>query len=171
MSGPLLIICCGLPGVGKSTVSEYATKRLGATRYRTDEVRYDLFDDPEYTPAEMRKTYDELLDRVRAELVSGADIVVDGTFKQPRERERAAAIAEETGATVRFVRVTCPEDVVQERIEQRTNDASDADLSVYYELRDQFEPIAREHLVIDNSGSLVTVKQQVDQKLLASLDG
>ncbi|WP_201289209.1 AAA family ATPase [Halovenus carboxidivorans] len=169
MSGPLLIVYCGLPGVGKSTVSAYTADQLSAVRLRSDEVRYDLFDEPEYTAEEMRRTYDELLDRARQRLAAGEDVVVDGTFKEADKREQAAAIAAETDATVYFVRVTCPPDTVRERLEARTDDASDADLSVYQKHREQFEAIDREHVVIDNGGSLPTTRSRVDRKLLGTI--
>jgi predicted kinase len=170
MSGPLLVVCCGLPGVGKSTVSRYVAEQLPATRYRTDEVRHDLFGDPSYTSAETRSTYDELLERARAGLETGQDVVVDGTFKYDRERDRAAAVGEGTGATVRFVRVTCPPAVVRERIQSRTDDASDADVDVYRKHREQFDPLAREHLTVDNGGDLADTYRQVDRRVLPDSD-
>lgn len=165
MHSPRLVVYCGLPGVGKSTVSEYTAEQLSAIRYRSDEVRYDLFDDPAYTPEEMARTYEEMLDRTREDLDAGRDVVVDGTFKRARDREEARAIARETGAQLQFVRVTCPPAVVRDRITSRTDDASDADLSVYEKLREEFEPLECDHVVIDNSGSLAETREQVDRKL------
>lgn len=166
MHSPRLVVYCGLPGVGKSTVSEYTAEQLSATRYRSDEVRYDLFDDPEYTPAEIRKTYQELLNRTRRELAAGRDVVVDGTFKQARHREQAETVARETSATLQFVRVICPPEVVRKRITNRTDDASDANLSVYKELREEFEPLESEYVVINNGESLAETREQVDAKLI-----
>jgi predicted kinase len=166
MAGPLLVVCCGLPGVGKSTVSAYITEQRSATRYRTDELRHELFETPSYTTAEGRATYEELFDRTEERLEGETDVVVDGTFKYARERDRAAQLGEEHGATVRFVRVTCPPAVVCERIQSRTDDASDADVSVYQSHRDQFEPLAREHVTVDNSGDLDDTYRQIDRTVL-----
>jgi predicted kinase len=160
------VVYCGLPGVGKSTASEYTAEQLSATRYRSDEVRYDLFDDPDYTPEEMARTYEEMLDRTRTDLESGRDVVVDGTFKLSRDRERAKALAEDTGAALQFVRVTCPAEVVRERIVNRTDDASDADLSVYETIKSEFNPLEADHVVIDNGGSLAKTYEQVNQTVL-----
>jgi len=163
---PRFVVYCGLPGVGKSTASEYTAERLSAVRFRSDEVRYDLFENPTYTPAEMDRTYEEMLKRARAELAAGRDVVVDGTFKQRRRRERAKGVAADTGAALQFDRVTCPPEVVRERIDDRTNDASDADLSVYQQHREQFEPLEAEHVVIDNGGTLAETRAQIDRALL-----
>ena len=169
MPSPLLVVYCGLPGVGKSTVSRYTADQLGASRHRSDEVRQELFEEPSYTPAELRATYEELLERARADLEAGRDVVVDATFRERPERDRAAAVAEETGATVTFVRVTCSPEVVRERLQARTDDPSDADLAVYREHRESFEPLVREHVTVDNSGSLAETRRQVDQHVLDPL--
>jgi hypothetical protein len=170
MHSPLLVACCGLPGVGKSTVSAYVAEQLPAARHRSDEVRHDLFDDPEYTPAEGRRTYDELLNRTRAGLDAGEAVVVDGTFKHVDDRDRIVSVAVETGVTARFVHVTCPPAVVRDRLRSRTDDASDADVDVYRKHREQFEPLDREHVAIDNSGSLEDTYRQVDRHLLSDPD-
>jgi predicted kinase len=167
MSGPLLVVCCGLPGVGKSTVSAYIAENRSATRLRTDEVRHDLFENPSYTPDEGRRTYEELFERTREQLNAGVDVVVDGTFKHARERDQAETLAADAGTTLRFVHVTCPPAVVRERIQSRTDDASDADVSVYQKHRDQFEPLERDHVTVDNSGDLTSTHRQVDRRLLA----
>lgn len=167
MAGPLLVVCCGLPGVGKSTISGYIAEQLPATRCRTDEVRHDVFAEPSYTPAETRSTYEELFERACARLDDGRNVVVDGTFKDARARDEIVSVAEETGAAVQFVRVTCPPAVVRERIQSRTDDASDADVSVYQKHRDQFEPLARAHVTVDNGGDLADTYRQVDSLVLA----
>lgn len=163
----LLVVYCGLPGVGKSTVSRYTAEQLDAARYRSDEVRQDLFDEPEYTEQETRTTYEALLERARSDLEAGQDVVVDATFNQAGERDRAAAVAERAGAAVEFVRVVCPPEIVRERIRARTGDASEANLEVYREHRETFEPLEREHVTIDNSGTLEESREQVDRRVLA----
>jgi predicted kinase len=152
--------------VGKSTVSEYTAEGLSAVRFRSDEVRYDLFENPAYTPEEIQQTYEEMLDRAGRELDAGRDVVVDGTFKEVSQRDRARAVARETDARLQFVRVTCPPEVVRDRLDDRTDDASDADLSVYKQHRAKFEPLDVEHVCIDNGGSLAETREQVEQKLL-----
>lgn len=160
---PRLLTYCGLPGVGKSTISGYTAERLGAVWYRSDEVRGDIFDDPAYTPDESARTYEEMVGRARKDLNAGRNVVLDGTFKQARDRKRANELARETGVAQQFVRVICPPAVVRDRITARTDDASDADLSVYETLRSKFEPLETDHVVIDNGGSLAEAREQVDQ--------
>lgn len=159
----MLVVVCGLPGTGKSTVSERVAGRLDAHLLRTDVVRKELFPDPDYTSAESQAVYDEILDRAASHLDAGDDVVLDGTFRRASMRERAAGVAERCGADLRLVRVTCAESVVKRRIQERVDDESDADFSIYKLLKDEFEPIERDHLVIDNSGSLAETEARIDE--------
>ncbi|WP_255170499.1 AAA family ATPase [Natrononativus amylolyticus] len=156
-----LIVVCGLPGTGKTTVAAELTDRLAGELVRTDVVRKDLFASPAYTAAETRATYDETLSRARDSLAGGEPVVLDGTFRRPALRERTRGLAEDAGARYDLVWVTCREDVVRERIAARNGDASDADFEVYKLLQSEFETPAEAHHHVDNSGTLAETRRQV----------
>lgn len=156
-----LVVVCGPPGTGKTTVARMVADRLGAARLRTDVVRKDLVDDPSYDDEETDRTYATLLDRARERLESGDDVVLDGTFRERRFRERARETARDAAAAFTLVRVTCDEPVVRERIRTREGDASDADVAVREQLREAFEPVEGDHAVVDNSGSLDRTRRRV----------
>ncbi len=167
MPRPTLIVYCGLPGVGKSVASAYTAAQLPAERYRSDEVRKRLFPAPEYTDQETVATYEELLACARSELTADGDVVLDATFRSKRFRDRAAAVARKAEAAIEFVHVTCELDIVRERIESRTDTVSDAAFGEHLQLRRSFEPIEREHVVIDNSGTIDETKRQLDRSVLS----
>lgn len=156
-----LIVVCGLPGTGKTTVANEIASRLDGTVIRTDVVRKELYPDPEYTAAETRATYDELFSRAGATLERDGTAVLDGTFRRAELRERARAVAEERRAAFDLVRVECDEDVVRDRIAEREGDASDADYSVYELLEAEFEPPTLRHVTVDNSGSVGDTRRQL----------
>ncbi|MFC3477428.1 AAA family ATPase [Halobacterium litoreum] len=158
-----LVVVCGLPGAGKTTVAEHAVDALDATLFRTDVVRKDLFPDPEYTREEMRAVYDELFSRAEDAVADGDAVVLDGTFKRREYRGRARRAAEELGVPFTLVRVACEEDVVRERIRARSGDASDADFEIHQQYREEFESLAGEHARVDNSGTLEETLAQVDR--------
>ncbi|AHF98832.1 kinase [Halostagnicola larsenii XH-48] len=158
-----LVVVCGLPGTGKTTVARELAERTGGTLIRTDVVRKDLFPDPEYTDEEVQVTYDELFDRARAAVERDAVAVLDGTFRRESLRDRARRVARDSNAQFDLVRVTCSEDVVRERIEERENDESDADFSVHKLLRSEFESPTLSHQTIDNSGSVAETRRQIAQ--------
>lgn len=161
--GPELVVVCGLPGVGKTTVAETIRERVDGDAHllRTDVVRGDVVSDPDYTEEELRRVYDELFSRVGDRLARGESVVVDGTFKRTVHRERARDLAAEHDAEFRLVRVECDEETVRERIAARTDDASDADFDVYKLYKEEFEPIEEACITIDNSGSTAQTRERV----------
>lgn len=156
-----LVVVCGLPGTGKTTVAGEFAARFEADRIRTDVVRKDCFPDPEYTAAETRATYEETLNRAARALERDGVAVVDGTFRRESLRKQARAVAREEDAAFELIRVECAESVVRRRIEAREGDESDADFDVHKLLQSEFEPPTMAHHTIDNSGTLPEMREQV----------
>lgn len=156
-----LIVVCGLPGAGKTTVAREVVDRTDARLIRTDVVRKEIITEPTYTAEETTMVYEEAFDRARETLQDGTDVVIDATFRNRDFRIRALETAEEVDAEFRLVRVVCEEDVVRRRIQQRVDDASDADFEVHQMFRETFDRVALQHDVIDNSETLTETRRQV----------
>lgn len=156
-----LVVLCGLPGVGKSTVARDLADELDADVLRTDAIRKDLRAEPRYDGEETRRVYARMLDQARAALESGTDVVLDGTFQRARHRRWAESLAESTGSGFEVVRVRCDESVAVERITDRDPDVSDASRRTYYQLMESFEDLALDHVTIDNSRSREATRRQV----------
>ncbi|MFC7072170.1 AAA family ATPase [Halovenus rubra] len=159
-----LVAVCGLPGVGKSTVSSYMTERLDAVRLRTDAIRKELVDEPTYSDAERNRVYDELVDQANQHLTDGASVVLDATFTKVAHREQVKSVADDNDVSFQLIRVVCDEETVARRIESR-EDISDADLSVYRELKAEFDPITIGFDQVDNSETISQTHDQVDSLL------
>ena len=158
---PRIVVVCGLPGAGKTTVAEHAADLVDGPLFRTDVVRKDLFPDPEYTDAEMRAVYEELFDRAAAAVRRGDAAVLDGTFQHSNLRDEIQLVGDRLGVPVTFVKVDCDADTVRERIRARSNDASDADFEIHCQYRESFDDVEREHAVVDNSKGLDATRAQV----------
>jgi predicted kinase len=167
---PALVVVCGLPGVGKTTVARTIADRLGARLVRTDVVRKDLFPDPEYTDAEERAVYTELLQRGGEALDEGRPAVLDGTFHDASYREHASDLAAEYDASIRFVHVVCEEATVEKRIRAREGDESDATFAIHQRFRALFDPLERRHVTVDNSGDEAATLEQVRQAFAAEVE-
>ncbi|NHN43211.1 AAA family ATPase [Halorubellus sp. JP-L1] len=161
----MLVVVCGLPGAGKTTVAGDVVDRLDAVRIRTDVVRKELFDEPEYTDAETDAVYRAVRDRADAALAADDHVVLDGTYREREFREPAYDLAREHGVDCVVLKVEAADDVVRERIREREDDASDADVSIYEHYRDRFDPLEVDHVVVDNSGSIAETKAQVERAL------
>ena len=156
-----LVVVCGLPGVGKTTVAERIADHVDGRIRRTDVIRKELFDDPEYTDAETEAVYVELLSRARGDVDAGDAVVLDATFADDRFRTDARETAAEAGAEFDLVEVACDEDVVERRIERRDG-ISDADFDIHLHFKQLFDEVATDHVVVDNSGTEPETFAQVD---------
>ena len=156
-----LVAVCGLPGVGKSTVSSYVTEVVDGVRLRSDVVRNELFDDPPYTEASRNRVYDELFEQAGQLLAGGDSVVVDATFRERSRRLAAREAARTNDARFRLLHVVCERDVAEQRIATR-EDISDADVEVYRNFRKEFEPVELDHDRVDNSGSLSQTRERVE---------
>ena len=162
---PCLVVVCGLPGVGKSTVAAEVVDRLGGTLRRTDAVRKEIRAEPRYDTAESRRVYARIVDEARDDLTAGRNAIVDGTFQRTRHREWARDLADDLDCRFELVRVVCDEAAAVERVAARDLDSelSDASLDTYYMLMKSFEEIELPHVRIDNSRSLETTELQVER--------
>lgn len=157
-----IVVVCGLPGVGKTTVAKAIAEAVDGAVLRTDVIRQELVENPVYTAAEKERVYDELFERAREHLTDGRTVVLDGTYRKRIYRDRARSVAAALDTGFELVNVQCDESVVERRIAEREDDASEADFAVYEQYRDSFEPFVGDHLSIDNSGALETTRRQVD---------
>ncbi|RLM57169.1 AAA family ATPase [Halobellus sp. Atlit-31R] len=164
MTGRLLVVT-GLPGVGKTAVAREIAGRVDGRLIRTDVVRTDCFEDPEYTAHERATVYDEVFARARKTLSDGGAAVLDGTFRKRSDRARAAGLAAELDASLGVVAVECEPSVAEARIAAREGDESDADVEVYREFRERYEPIELPHVTVDNSGAFEATRDRLDALL------
>ena len=156
-----LVVVCGLPGVGKTTVAERVAAHVDGRIRRTDVIRKELFDDPEYTDAETEAVYDELLARARDDVDAGDAVVLDATFADARFRAAARETAAAAAAEFDLVEVACDEAVVERRIERRDG-ISDADFEIHLHFKELFDEVATDHVVVDNSGTEAETFAQID---------
>lgn len=153
--GPTVVLTCGLPGTGKSTVARALKEVLGGSILRSDVVRKRLagvsmerrsggaVDQGIYDSRSGDKTYAALEAEARVELLAGRSVIVDAAFPSPARRARFVRLAEELGARWVCVHLVTPEDVVLERLARRdteTGEVSDADEAVYFAARERFLP-------------------------------
>lgn len=167
---PLLIVMCGLPGSGKTTLARALAERLGLELLRTDELRQQLQGRERqiagrYQAGARAEVYGELLHQAGQRLERGESLVLDGTFSRAALREAALNVGRDFAADTVLVHCACPRDVALERIAARLQrpgaDASEAQPAVYDQLLAEWEwsPGLTHDCRVDTTGAL---EQQVE---------
>jgi predicted kinase len=148
----MLIIVCGLPGTGKTTLAKALAERFSAEHVSSDLIRKELMARPTYRPEEKAKVYDELVTRVAELLAQGDSVVADATFYRRSLRSRLVEAAEKAGTKVHFVLCQLDQAEVLDRMTAGgERGGSDADYNIYLRIKDEFEPLKVKHAIVDCS--------------------
>jgi predicted kinase len=148
---PRVILFCGLPGVGKTTLAKSVACRTGASLLSSDKIRKELIEHPTYTRTEGRLVYDILMLLTKYLVAGGIDCILDATFNRERSRIEVENKLHSNNVQLYVIECTCPEEIVLERLRNRKNDFSDADYSVYSKMKSIYEHVQGKHLDIDTS--------------------
>lgn len=149
-----LLITHGLPGSGKTHVTQQLLERAGAVRVRSDVERKRLAGlaaeadsrriGDLYTAAATEATYASVLERAGSSLRAGFPTVIDAAFLRRTERKRARRLAEDCGVAFAILDCQAPLPLLRERVQQRHargGDASEADVAVLEDLAKAAEPL------------------------------
>jgi len=133
-----LILIGGGPGTGKTTLAHALAEKVGAQVISTDDVRRQMqhagsvagaagvLDEGLYTAENVAAVYDEVLRRAQLDLCGGQSVILDGSWRDARQRQRARGLAGQTASPI--VEFTClvPLDEASARIRNRSATTSDA---------------------------------------------
>jgi predicted kinase len=162
---PVLFLITGLPGVGKSTVAQLLQKRTQGIILNSDEIRRELFPITRtYSSKETQAVISETERRATVALQEGGNVILDALFTKQNAREQYQKLAQEHRADFKVIFVTSTDEVVRERLELRpsTNNPSEATYDHYLDRKKYFEEVISPYAVIDNSGNLDSLINQVE---------
>lgn len=148
----MLLIVCGLPGSGKTTIADALSKRLKAPHISSDIIRKQMHERPVYTEDEKREVYRAMAARALEMFRGGEEtVVLDATYYKKEYLDMARMAAQKAGSMMLIIECTINDNEAKKRIGSRKKGPSDADFDVYLKLKREAEPIEDEHLTIDCS--------------------
>ena len=142
---------CGLPGVGKTTIARQLAPLLNGVILSTDKIRKELFDKPSYGRRERKLIYDILILLAKYLCNSNVNCILDATFSREKSRQEIRNKLELCSKEISIIECICPEDIVIARLNARKHDFSDADFSIYKNMKRIYEPVKKEHVTVDTS--------------------
>jgi len=147
----MIVIVCGLPGVGKTTFAKKLAPLINATVLSTDKIRKELISLPTYEKDERRLIYDVMILSAKYLHNSGANCILDATFNREDSRTE---VKKKLGIQDRdffVIECMCPENIIISRLKERKNDYSDAGVEVYKKMKKIYENVKRKHITIDTT--------------------
>ncbi len=166
---PVLIVVSGLPGTGKSFFSKRLAERVPLLVLESDALRKALFSLPSHSAGESFQLFRTIHLLIEELLKGGISLVLDATNLSERFRERLYSIADRINARLVMVLVEAPPEVVRQRLADRAGDPegnSDADWSVYCQMKSSVERISRNHYVVDTSRDIAPVIDKVVREIM-----
>lgn len=140
----ILIIVAGLPGSGKSTFAKALSDKINASYFNTDIIR-KTENIEGYNEKDKKKVYDLMVQKIE----SGKNLILDGTFYLREIRSQFLKKSAEKEMNPIFIEVKADEELIKKRISQK-REWSDADFNVYLRMKNEYEPIEEDHLLLDS---------------------
>ncbi len=163
----LIILFCGLPGVGKTRLANELAPLINAIVLSTDKIRKELISTPTYKKEEKALIYDVMLLMARYlhNAAMGVNCILDATFNTEQSREDARKKMRNviSAEQIYVVECICPEEIVINRLKARKGDYSDADVEIYRRMKQLYEPVREyeRHVVIDTSQDPKTKAEEI----------
>lgn len=159
----MIIVIRGLPGSGKTTLArKLANYTMDEFPFEsmivlsTDVIRKELFPKPKYTSEESAIVYKVLFYTARQLNLVGSNVILDATFINDNG-DGTSNIAYEVGVKeddVKIIECICAQDIALERIKNRKNDYSDADETIYHNMKDVYKITENPHITTDTTNGI-----------------
>ena len=147
----MIVLICGLPGVGKTTIVKNLAPLIDAIILSSDKIRKELIPNPTYTKEERKLIYDVMVLIAIYLQNSGTNIILDATFNKEDSRNKVKQRIRVPRDEFFIIECVCPENIIFSRIKNRKEDYSDADISVYKKMKKIYEPVKVDHITVDTS--------------------
>ncbi len=145
----MIVIFCGLPGVGKTTVAKKLAPLIDGIILSSDKIRKELIPQPTYERSERELIYHVMILLAKYLHKAGKNCILDATFNKEEFRNQAKKKINCNDNQFFIVECFCPEDMAISRIKHRKGGYSDANITTYLRMKKIYEPVKAKHLRID----------------------
>lgn len=152
-----MIIVWGNEGTGKSTVARLISDKNGFFILRTDMIRREMFKKATHSKEEDQLVYEEMFKRTK----KTKSVILDATFRTSENREKIKEIADNDD--LKIIEVVCDKSIAEQRISARKDDASEFRPEFNIRYNKVFEPIAEDHIIIKNNGTIEDLKDKINR--------
>lgn len=119
-----LMIVCGVPGAGKSTLALRAIDHWGAVGFASETFADQLGSAARTTSGDLSKeavihAYSAMRSAVTVSLATTKLVLAVGSFRSPAQRSLFRDLGAEAGACVTVIRVSCPIEIAASRVRSR----------------------------------------------------
>jgi predicted kinase len=153
MSTPTLIILMGLPGSGKSYVSDYIRQKYGYTTLSGEEITTQLFGTEKVSGKKYTQVYKRIRQKASELLSQGKSVVIDGTNLKQIFRQQI--YNEVKCSSTKLIYLKTDDITALDRISRRENSCS---LDTYNSFKAQVEePQSNEKAFIIKSDAKILV--------------
>ena len=129
-----IIMMSGLSGAGKTTVAKTIAHKHSAIHLRSDAIRKQLAgisvdetgSDDIYSSEMSQKTYNRLAELGIMLAKEGFTVILDAKYDRVAYRQQVIEAANSNDISLQIVSCTAPIEVMRDRLNQRTDDISDA---------------------------------------------
>lgn len=157
---PTAIFIGGLPGTGKSFLAGHLAERLGYIHLNTDLIRNEMGARGKYDPQDKQKVYAMLSKRMDQVLSQGKSVIIDATFQKAQFRNLIRDIADKYNCEKFSIITTASDAVIEKRVAHERQD-SEADYGVYIAIKDSFDPIEGDFLILDTDNDIESLIEKV----------
>jgi predicted kinase len=124
MDRPRLIIVCGVPGAGKSTMALRVVDRWGAAYFASESFADELGAAARTSAGDLTEqaivhAYSAMGAAVAASFATKKLVLAVGSFRAEQQRGRFRDIASRAGASVTTLRIICPIETAAKRVQTR----------------------------------------------------
>ena len=166
--GKLIIVFCGLPGVGKTTVAKKLAPLIDGIILSSDKIRKELIPQPTYERYERELIYHVMMLLAKYLHKAGKNCILDATFNKEEFRNQVKKKTHCRNDQFFIVECSCPKDMAISRIKHRKGGYSDANVTTYLRMKKIYESVKAKHLRIDTSKDAAINAKIIASKILNS---